>query len=664
MPANFYDLSNGQLTITHSMTIAGDSARTTSLDQFSSTAARVFAIGPARGSPTRPTVTISGLAMAFGGIGTAGFGGDIFNEGTLTLLDDEIFNGSATSGSGAGIANDGGTLTVDHSLIDANSSTNANGNGDAGGILNYGDSSVGTGTLTVTNSTISNNTAALGGGIVSRENPNAPPASPNTTTIVNSTIAFNDGGTAGTAGGGLLAEQGTITVQNSIVALNTVDNPATGTPSNCASGGISSLGFNLESATDCGFTSTGDLQNMDPGFLNNSLDEMGGNANVLALKATSPAVDAIPAGTSGCSGTDQRDVSRPQGPGCDIGAYELVEPDEGQLFSEVVGQASGGVRGTPSIDWGDGTAASSGTLGTNAEVTGSHTYAEEGDYSGTLSWLNSDGFPETRAFEVKVADAPLTAAGDNIGATTGIQFSGQVAHFSDANPGATASDFAATILWGDGGSSSGTVSAGTSGFVVTGTHTYTTAASDTVSVTITDAGGASAATQSTATVVPRPTVSSVSPTSGPQAGATSVTITGTGFTAASAVDFGSTAASSFTVDSATQITAVSPAGTGTVDITVTTPAGTTATSSADQFTYNPPPTVTGVSPNNGPQAGGTSVTVTGTAVHPRDRGRVRVHGRGLVHGRLCHADHRDLPGWDRDGRHHGHDACRRNQRDK
>jgi hypothetical protein len=65
-----------------------------------------------------------------------------------------------------------------------------------------------------------------------------------------------------------------------------------------------------------------------------------------------------------------------------------------------------------------------------------------------------------------------------------------------------------------------------------------------------------------------------------------VTITGTGFTDATAAKFGSTTAKSFTVNSATSITAVSPKGRGTVDVTVTTPAGTSPTGAADQFTYS------------------------------------------------------------------------------
>ncbi len=76
--------------------------------------------------------------------------------------------------------------------------------------------------------------------------------------------------------------------------------------------------------------------------------------------------------------------------------------------------------------------------------------------------------------------------------------------------------------------------------------------------------------------------------------------------------FGTVAASSFTVNSDTQITAVSPAGSGTVDVRVTTPGGTTVTSNADRFTYVPAPIVTSVSPNTGSVLGGTTVTITGT----------------------------------------------------
>jgi 2',3'-cyclic-nucleotide 2'-phosphodiesterase/3'-nucleotidase len=84
-----------------------------------------------------------------------------------------------------------------------------------------------------------------------------------------------------------------------------------------------------------------------------------------------------------------------------------------------------------------------------------------------------------------------------------------------------------------------------------------------------------------------PTVTHISPPSGAATGGTTVTITGTGFSGATAVTFGTAGAAAFTVNTPTHITATSPAGSVglTVDITVTTPTGTSATSSADRFTY-------------------------------------------------------------------------------
>ncbi|MDK9716480.1 MAG: IPT/TIG domain-containing protein [Trichlorobacter sp.] len=84
-----------------------------------------------------------------------------------------------------------------------------------------------------------------------------------------------------------------------------------------------------------------------------------------------------------------------------------------------------------------------------------------------------------------------------------------------------------------------------------------------------------------------PTVTNISPSSGFASGGTSVTITGTGLSGATAVNFGATDATGFSVTSDIQATATSPAGVigQTVDVTVTTPGGTSATNSADQFTY-------------------------------------------------------------------------------
>ncbi|MGB8114166.1 MAG: IPT/TIG domain-containing protein, partial [Candidatus Sulfotelmatobacter sp.] len=133
-----------------------------------------------------------------------------------------------------------------------------------------------------------------------------------------------------------------------------------------------------------------------------------------------------------------------------------------------------------------------------------------------------------------------------------------------------------------------------------------------VTVTVTNSGGWSGSLASAFTYVTPPTVISVAPSGGALAGGTSVTITGTNFATGATVTFGSTAATSVSVVNSTTITATTPVGSaGAVTVTVTNSNGLSG-SLANGFTYLAPPTVTGVSPNSGPTAGATSVTITGT----------------------------------------------------
>jgi len=112
---------------------------------------------------------------------------------------------------------------------------------------------------------------------------------------------------------------------------------------------------------------------------------------------------------------------------------------------------------------------------------------------------------------------------------------------------------------------------------------------------------------------PPPTVSSVSPVAGPTVGGNTVTINGTNFVSASSVKFGTTASSSVMFVSTTQLKAVAPAQVaGTVDVTVTTLAGTSGIVAGDHYTYDLPPTVSSLSPAAGPTAGGNTVTINGT----------------------------------------------------
>jgi hypothetical protein len=149
-----------------------------------------------------------------------------------------------------------------------------------------------------------------------------------------------------------------------------------------------------------------------------------------------------------------------------------------------------------------------------------------------------------------------------------------------------------------------------------------------VDISVTDAGGTSS--NSPPVVFTYETfntnVTGLNPKAGPVAGGTTVVITGNGFTGALAVDFGPAhPAASFTVNSDTQITAVSPPSSppntpGPVDVTVTTALGTSPDVLADQFTYELGPTISanGIVPNEGPTAGGTAVTITGTNFVPGD----------------------------------------------
>ena len=147
----------------------------------------------------------------------------------------------------------------------------------------------------------------------------------------------------------------------------------------------------------------------------------------------------------------------------------------------------------------------------------------------------------------------------------------------------------------------------------------------TVDVTVTTLGGTSATSagdrfrylQDTPVVVRK-----VSPTSGALTGNTPVVIGGSAFIGATAVHFGSVSAASFTVTTQHQIKAVAPPGTGTVDVTVTTPEGISPTSVADQFSYVPsPPIVEDVKPTTGRPQGGTKVLINGTGLY----GATEVH---------------------------------------
>lgn len=182
-------------------------------------------------------------------------------------------------------------------------------------------SSGGTTPLTLVNNTITQNTAGgeggagFGGGIWIDALANNGGTVP--MTLLNDTIARNTAAGAG-EGGGIDFSVGTPppeppTVLNTIVAQNTA---ATGPDCNAA---VTSAGHNIERHQSCGFTGPGDQQDTNP--LLAALASNGGPTQTMALRPGSPAINH---GTNAnCPGTDQRGVPRPQGPRCDVGAFEV-----------------------------------------------------------------------------------------------------------------------------------------------------------------------------------------------------------------------------------------------------------------------------------------------------------------------------------------------------
>lgn len=134
------------------------------------------------------------------------------------------------------------------------------------------------------------------------------------------------------------------------------------------------------------------------------------------------------------------------------------------------------------------------------------------------------------------------------------------------------------------------------------------AGAGTVRTAVTARQGTGAGTDLTL-VLAAPVIGSVAPNQGSVDGGNTVTLTGTGFTGATSVSFG-TVAAAFIAVSGTQVTAIAPAASaGTVNVTITTPGGTSA---GVPYTYVAAPVLGGVTPAQGPLAGGNTVTLSGT----------------------------------------------------
>ena len=153
---------------------------------------------------------------------------------------------------------------------------------------------------------------------------------------------------------------------------------------------------------------------------------------------------------------------------------------------------------TATINWGDGQTTTARVKADRAhpgqfDVIGGHRYAEAGTFSTTVSVHDAvDSSDGSTTGSATMSDAPLRGSRKHGTTTVGTAFDKTVAIFKDANPLSVASDFTATIDWGDGSTSSGTVAANGHGtFRVLGSHTYAATGRFAVTVTITDAEGSS-----------------------------------------------------------------------------------------------------------------------------------------------------------------------------
>lgn len=246
----------------------------------------------------------------------------INNNASLTLINTTVSNNLH-----GGLFNNGGVITITHSSISNNSGSDVGGLG-GGGVANSG-------TLTINDSAIVHNSSTEGGGIY-----NQGVARINNSTISNNSASFGGGinnwgklylnsstvsGNTANSGGGLYVNElnlwyGSVTVQNSIISGNTAN-----TASDCFSYPydiLTSAGYNLiGSNSHCTFTSApGDLPNIDP-----KLGPLEGSPGYHPILPGSPAINAgNPSGCTGSTGlltTDQRGF--PRFGRCDIGAYEM-----------------------------------------------------------------------------------------------------------------------------------------------------------------------------------------------------------------------------------------------------------------------------------------------------------------------------------------------------
>jgi hypothetical protein len=334
-------LQNGALTPTGGISGAAlNLSNATTLDNVTVTSNQITGAGNAFGGAistidsgvpvTLTNSTVSDNTIATTGAGSADQGAGIYTGGPLFLTDSTVSGNTITAGdsrAGAGVFA-GGQLAIEGSAITANSIT---GTGDGGGIFTEG---LTPGPKTITNSTISGNTAPGGseggGGLrISKA------ASITSTTFANNSSGFAAGSDVSMQGAEVL------TFRNTILASG-----GSACTSNVGPGHIVSAnpGNNIDVGTSCGFgTTNGNQQNTSPLLAALALNAPGTTA-IHALMPNSPAIDAAEAGCSAGLIADQRGIVRPQGTACDVGSFEL---EQWALTVTLAGAGTGSVSSSP-----------------------------------------------------------------------------------------------------------------------------------------------------------------------------------------------------------------------------------------------------------------------------------------------------------------------------
>ncbi len=332
VPAGTYTINLGQLPISQTMTVAGASARTTTVTAGGTS--RVFSVGSGFSATIRD-LTITGGIAGPAAPGFAGEGGGILTDGGLHLLRSAVVGNAATftgGGISAPFKGDSPGTRIEDSLIAGNTVTGGVGAGSGGGLNLFGNA-------TVANSTITGNRTSnpgdnQGGGLTGGTQFNLGPPGPNSLTLLNTTVAGNTlagaGGSsfgAGLSGDNLVAPLAPIAgpptasrlnAKNTIIAGNTG-----GSSQNCGLVNVVGTTNNLTGDFSCAFTDAGSKQSTNPQL--GPLANNGGMTNTLAIGDGSPALNT---GTnSGCATADQRGTLRPQATTCDIGAFEAKAPD-------------------------------------------------------------------------------------------------------------------------------------------------------------------------------------------------------------------------------------------------------------------------------------------------------------------------------------------------